>query len=149
MDASPPDLERRRRRQRRRALIGWIGGALGVAAIVATLIVGGGSDGRRSVDVPYGEVMTSAQYEAIHGGEEDAEVLGRLDKSGRPERLTEPYVLQLFPPPGEDVYCTYWEFTDEPEIFARLCFSRSNGELVNKERHSLFQPPPAVGGHIV
>ncbi len=76
----------------------------------------------------------------IHLGEEDAVVLERLVESGRPERLTEPYVLDLFPPREEGEYCTYFEFSDMPRIFARLCFSESSGELVGKRKHDVFHP---------
>src|ERR1700761_7074330 len=114
-----PDSDRYRRRQRRRALIGWIGGLLGVAAFVVLVIVGSGeSHPRRVFSVPYGETMTSDDYALIEEGEEDAVVLERLGASGRPERLTEPYVLELFPPREEGTACTYWEFSDEPQIFA-------------------------------
>jgi hypothetical protein len=139
------DPERYRRKQRRRALIGWFGGLLAAAAFVLAVVFGvGETDHRRRFRVPYGEVMTSRDYGEIATGEEDAVVLERLDQSGRPERLTETYVLVLFPRREEDVYCTYWEFSDQPQIFARLCFSRSNGELVLKEKNSVFHP--LIGG---
>jgi hypothetical protein len=37
-------------------------------------------------------------------------------------------------------YCTYFEFSDDPKIFARLCFSSSSGELVEKRKHDVFKP---------
>jgi hypothetical protein len=133
MAVSPGDPDRYRRQQRRRAAIGC-GTALVVIAFVALSAVFGDDGGQRpkALHVPYGETMTSAEYEAIDEGEGLAEVLERLGKSGRPEGLTEDYVLVLFSPPAEDVVCSYWEFSDEPEIFARLCFDRSDDDLVQK-----------------
>jgi hypothetical protein len=146
----PIDPERYRRRQRRRALVGWSVGLLSVALIVVA--VGLSADEtrhHRAFEVPYGEVMTSRDYAEISTGEEDAVVLERLDESGRPERLTEPYVLALFPPREEGVYCTYWEFSDKPRIFARLCFSTSNGELVQKRKHDVLHPPIVEPGRMI
>jgi hypothetical protein len=129
----PSELDHYRRQQRRRALIGW-GGALTAIVLVALGVILGGDDQQRreTVLVPYGETMTSAEYGAIGEDEDQAEVLQRLGKSGRPESLTEGYVLVLFPPHSEDVSCSYWEFSDEPQIFARLCFDSSDGHLVQK-----------------
>jgi hypothetical protein len=84
--------------------------------------------------------MTAHDFTEIHLGEEDAVVLERLAESGRPERLVEPYVLVLFPPRKEGTYCTYFEFSDDPKIFARFCFSSSSGELVEKLKHDVFKP---------
>jgi hypothetical protein len=145
---SDPDAYRKR--QRRRALVGWIGGLLAVGALVVLMFAGGGSHHqRRSFKVPYGEIMTSKDYAEIHVGEEDADVLEGLGATGRPEGLTEQYVLVLFPPAAEDVYCTYWEFSDKPQIFARLCFSRSTGELVQKLKHSVLHPLTGQQGQVV
>jgi hypothetical protein len=148
MTAASLDPDAYRRRQRRRALIGWLGGVLVAAGIVVALVLGGDSH-RRGADVPYGEVMSSHDYEDVHQGEEEATVLERLGGTGRPERLTEEYVRDLFPPAGEEVTCTYWEFTDEPEIFARLCFARDGGELVEKRKHTLFHARPGGAGQMV
>ncbi len=133
MAVPPADPDGYRRRQRRRAAIGWIGG-LGVVVLFVLAAVLGGEDQQRpgAFAVPYGETMTSAEYEAIGEGEGEAEVLERLGKSGRPEGLTEDYVLILFPPHADDATCSYWQFDDEPQIFARLCFDRADGELVEK-----------------
>jgi hypothetical protein len=145
MSTSPTDPEGYRSRQRRRALIGWFGGFLAIAAFVVLLVVGGNDQQqRRTLKVPYGDVMTSRDYDEIHLGEGDVAVLERLVKTGRPEKLTKEFVLVLFPPAPVDAYCVYWEFSDEPQIFARLCFAKDDGELVEKRRHSVRHPP--VGG---
>jgi hypothetical protein len=140
-----------RRRQRRRALIGWFGGFAAIAGIVAVAIASGsGSEQRKPFKVPYGETMTSSQYAQIEEGEQAADVLeGLLDASGRPERLTKEYVLVLFPPAEAGLYCSYWEFTDEPRIFARLCFSPSTGELVQKLKNSVLHPLTGRQGQVV
>jgi hypothetical protein len=143
MAIPPTDPEAYRRRRRRRALIGWIGGFVALAAFVVLVVVGaGGADHeRRTIKVPYGDVMTSRDFGEIHLGEEDVVVLERLVETGRPEKLTKEFVLVLFPPVPEDAYCVYWEFSDEPQIFARLCFATDNGELVDKRKHSVLHPP--------
>jgi hypothetical protein len=147
--ASEPRADDYRRRQRRRALIGWIGGLLAVAAIVALVVTspgGGTSAPRAHYEGPYGETMTSGDFESIEDGEEEVTVLSHLGGSGRPESLTKPYVLILFPPRAEEDVCTYWEFTDEPQIFARLCFDKSSGDLDQKLKHDVLRPPGGVGG---
>lgn len=145
MQTPPRDPEGYRRRQRRRALIGWFGGFLAIAAFVVLIAVGGSDHHeRRIVKVPYGDVMTSHDFEEVHLGEEDVVVLERLAESGRPENLTKEFVLVLFPPVPEGAYCVYWEFSDEQEIFARLCFAKDGGEMVDKRKHSVLHPP--VGG---
>jgi hypothetical protein len=139
-----------RRRQRRRALVGWLGGFAALAAFVALVAIGGGDDHeRRTLKVPYGDVMTSRDFDEIHLGEEDVVVLERLVETGRPEKLTKDFVLVLFPPVPEDAYCVYWEFSDEPQIFARLCFATDNGELVDKRKHSVLHPPVGGQGTVV
>jgi hypothetical protein len=113
-----------------------------VVVLIAVLVAfsGGEAHHRQEFKVPYGETMTAKDYTEIHLGEKDRVVLERLVESGRPERLTEPYVLDLFPPREEGDYCTYFEFSDVPRIFARLCFSESSGELVQKKKHDVFHP---------
>jgi hypothetical protein len=143
------DPQRYRRRRRRRAVIGWAGAVLVAVALVLVVALRGNDVQRRHFKVPYGEEMTAADFAEIKTGEEDAVVLERLDESGRPEGLTEPYVLVLFPPREEGVYCTYWEFSDKPRIFARLCFSTSNGELVQKRKHDVLHPPIVEPGRMI
>jgi hypothetical protein len=149
MDAPPSEPDRHRRQQRRRAFIGWGGALVAIALVVLGAVVGGDDQQQReTVSVPYGETMTSGEYEAIGEGEEQAEVLERLDKSGRPESLTEDYVLVLFPPRSEGVACSYWEFSDAPQIFARLCFDRSDGQLVQKLERDVHERIEAGEGAI-
>jgi hypothetical protein len=145
MSTSPTDPEGYRRRQRRRALIGWFGGFLAIVAFFVLIAVSGGDHHeRRIVKVPYGDVITSHDFEEVHLGEEDVVVLERLAQSGRPENLTKEFVLVLFPPVPEGAYCVYWEFSDEQQIFARLCFSTDDGEMVDKRKHNVLHPP--IGG---
>jgi hypothetical protein len=134
------DPARYRRRRRRRAVIAWGTAVITAGTFVVFVAMRGDEVERQHFKVPYGEVMTASDYAEIKTGEEDAVVLERLDQSGRPEGLTEPYVLALFPPREEGVYCTYWEFSDQPQIFARLCFSSSNGELTQKLKNSVLNP---------
>jgi hypothetical protein len=146
---SAPDAYRRG--QRRRALIGWIGGLAALVAVGVAIASssGSGPTGPKPFKVPYGEMMTSAQYAQIEEGEQAADVLeGLLDATGRPETLTKPYVLVLFPPAEEGLACTYWEFSDKPEIFARLCFSPSTGELEQKLKNSVLHPLTGHQGQV-
>jgi hypothetical protein len=138
----PSDPEQYRRRQRRRALIGWVGGVGVIAAVVLVVVLGGGGSHRpREFRVPYGETMTAKDYTEIHQGEEAADVLGELlGQTGRPETLTKEYVLVLFPPAEAGLACTYWEFSDQPQIFARLCFDPATGELVQKLKNNVLHP---------
>jgi hypothetical protein len=142
MATATSDPENYRRRQRRRALIGWIGGVGVIAAVVLVIVLGGGgSHGPRPFKVAYGETMTAKDYTEIHEGEEAADVLGEfLGETGRPETLTKEYVLALFPPAEAGLACTYWEFSDQPRIFARLCFDPNTGELVQKLKNSVLHP---------
>jgi hypothetical protein len=55
--------------------------------------------------------------------------------------LTKRYVRILFPPVPDGAYCHYWEFSDEPQFFARLWFSTNDGEMVEKHKHSVLQLP--------
>ncbi len=154
MSFQPPDPESIRRQQRRRAWIGWGTGVALIVLIVLGIVVGSGGDsvevnaefGRaRVANVPYGETMTSAQYDAINEGESEAAVLEGLNATGRPEEATLPYVLALFPPPASSDVCTYWEFSDEPAIFARLCFDHNSGELTSKLDGNVHGAPPGQG----
>lgn len=120
-------------------------------AVAALLVALGGSDHhqRRTIKVQYGDVMTARDFGEIHLGEEDVVVLERLAETGRPEKSTKEYVLVLFPPVPDGAYCVYWEFSDEPQIFARLCFDRDDGELVDKRKHSVLHPPVGGQGTVV
>jgi hypothetical protein len=150
MSTPPTDPESYRGRQRRRALIGWIVGFAVVGAVFGLVAVGGGDHHqRRTIKVQYGDVMTARDFGEIHLGEEDVVVLERLAETGRPEKFTKEYVLVLFPPVPDGAYCVYWEFSDEPQIFARLCFDRDDGELVDKRKHSVLHPPVGGQGTVV
>jgi hypothetical protein len=111
---------------------------------------GSGTDQQpRPFKVPYGEMMTSGQYAEIDEGDQAADVLeGLLDATGRPEGLTKPYVLDLFPPAEAGLACSYWEFSDKPQVFARLCFSPSTGELEQKLKNSVQRPLTGRQGEI-
>jgi hypothetical protein len=142
MPTRPIDPESYRRRQRRRALIGWVGGFALLAAFVALIAVGGRTEHhRRLIKVAPGDLMTSHDFEEVHLGEEDVVVLERLAQTGRPEEFTKEYVLDLFPSVPEGAYCVYWEFSDEPQIFARTCFDKDDGEMIEKSRHNVLHPP--------
>ncbi len=144
----PADPERYRRQQRRRGVLGWLVGVGFIALAVLSIVLGAGETHHLEevVAVPPGEIMTSSQYDEIETGESQADVLTHLGKAGRPEDLTEGYVLVLFPPASDDVQCTYWEFSDEPEIFARLCFDREGGQLVEKQDANVHSGLPAGAG---
>jgi hypothetical protein len=45
--------------------------------------------------------------------------------------------VRLFPPAEDGVSCSYWEISDSFEEVARICFSDSDGHLVQKLEHSL------------
>jgi hypothetical protein len=141
MVAAPSDPERPRRQRRTRMLIGLLGALVAIGVVV--LLAAGGGDGsdheRELVQVPYGETMSASEYAVIDEGESEAQVLDRLDKTGRPEAATKSYVLVLFPNPKAEDACTYWEFSDEPQIFAQLCFDRDSGELVSKRDANVHQ----------
>jgi hypothetical protein len=141
MATQTPDPDSTRRTQRRRAVIGWGGALIVIAVVVLGIVLGSGSGGSsrdveaehaRIAKIPYGETMTSGQFGAIEPGESEADVLEGLGATGRPEKRTLPFVLILFPAPPSGEFCTYWEFSDEPEVFARLCFDDESGELSSK-----------------
>jgi hypothetical protein len=140
--AVPADPKRHRRQQRRRALIGWLGGLAIVAFFVVAAILGG--DGRREPEpIPAHEAglldyhMTSAEYDGLRAGENEATVLDRLGKIGLPESETQIGFIQLFPAHDEAVVCSYWEISDAEYIVARLCFTRGDGVLLHKLRRDL------------
>lgn len=152
MAIAPGDPQRYRRQQRRRAVVGWLVGLGAFGLVVLALAVGAADQQVQEslIAVPYGDTMTSAQYEAIAEGEDQTAVLDRLGATGRPEALTAEYVLVLFPRHGADVECSYWEFSDEPAIFARLCFDREDGDLVDKRDADVHGGAPGPGdGNLV
>jgi hypothetical protein len=123
-----------RRRQRRRAIIAW--GTLGI--IVALIVVGivfGGSD-KSSDGGPAGQIfgyeMSSLQYKSLHKGEGELAVIKALGGGGIHEDEVEEVELHLFPPPPADSNCSFWKLSDAPDHLVRLCFSDTEGVLLQK-----------------
>lgn len=124
-----------RRRQRRRAAIAW--GTLGV--VVALIVVGIVAGGDRDGSAPQTQIqlftweMSSAQYEQLHKGEHEPAVLKRLGSTGIQEDEVEQIdLLRLFPPPPPGSTCNFWKLSDAPDHLVRLCFSDSEGVLLEK-----------------
>jgi hypothetical protein len=124
-----------RRRQRRRATIAW--GTLGVVvALIALGLVFGGEDDSSG---PQPQIhlftweMSSAQYEQLHKGEGEPAVVKQLGSSGiHEDEVEEADLLHLFPPPPRGSTCSFWKLSDAPDHLVRLCFSESEGILLQK-----------------
>jgi len=130
-----PDLYRRR--QRRRATIGWSFLGLVVAA-VALGVIFGGSEGHqrptpgRSFQI-FSSAMTAEQYEGLHKGESEQQVLRALKSVGLGEEEVEGAELSgLFPVQPEGSTCAFWTLSDAPGHLVRLCFSDPEGVLLQK-----------------
>lgn len=138
MALSPADPARHRRQLRRRALIGWLGGGAVFALLVLAVALGGAEKRYEVTTIPahsagfFDYHMSSAQFEALHTGETEEEVLAALGKVGLPEGETKIVFIRLFPPHDESLVCSYWEISDAPFEIARLCFSRPGGILRQK-----------------
>ena len=131
------DRDLYRRRQRRRAIIAWSSVGLLIVAIALGAIFGG-SDGHQSTNAGrpfqlFSSEMTSEQFEAIHEGESESQVLLALQSVGLQEDQVESSELPgLFPARPRHSTCSYWTLSDAPGHLVRLCFSDPEGVLVQK-----------------
>jgi hypothetical protein len=133
------DRELYRRRQRRRAIVAWSTLGLLVAAVALGAIFGGG-DGHDSSTAPstgaaalFASEMTSRQYEGLHRGEEESQVLGRLHSVGLQEdEVGGSGLAGLFTPPPAGSTCSFWTLSDAAGHFVRLCFGDPSGLLLEK-----------------
>jgi hypothetical protein len=124
-----------RRGQRRRAIIAW--GTLGVVAGLIVLGIAFGGGDKRSGPVPtihlFTWEMSSTQYQQLHTGEAEPAILKQLGSTGiREDEVEEVDLLRLFPPPPQGATCNFWKLSDAPDHLVRLCFSESEGVLIQK-----------------
>jgi hypothetical protein len=124
-----------RRRQLRRALIAW--GTLGVVAALVVLGIVFGGDAKDSGSGPtihlFTWEMSSEQYKQLHKGEGELAVLKQLGSTGiHEDEVEEVDLLHLFPPPPRGSTCNFWKLSDAPDHLVRLCFSESEGVLLEK-----------------
>jgi hypothetical protein len=134
VDASA-DQKLYRRGQRRRAIIAW--GTLGVIVALIVLGIALGSEDKNGSPGPTIQVhayeMSSLQYKQLHKGEGELAVVKQLGGIGLHEdEVEEADVLHLFPPPPPGATCNFWQLSDAPDHLVRLCFSESDGVLVQK-----------------
>jgi hypothetical protein len=134
MDATPgKTADPYRRQQRRRGIVAWVTAVVCVGLFAAAVIAGGNEESRvHEHPNPFGYSMTAKQYAALRPGLEEQIFVNRLEQTGLPENLTKDRYVRLFPPHGEDVLCSYWEIAGRPGVVARVCFSSSEGRLVQK-----------------
>jgi hypothetical protein len=133
--AAQPTIQRRQ--QRRRAIIAWSTAAVVVALFAIGGILGGDEEGGgEDPHGAFGYSMTADQYDALHPGLAESDVVDRLQQTGLPENLTNGRYVLLFPPHSEDVVCSFWEISDRPEYVARICFSDPEARLVQKLQRS-------------
>jgi hypothetical protein len=137
---SPPERGRARelyrRRQRRRAIVAWSVAGLLVVAVGFVAAFGGEAEEHRTLTSLPGlfvSEMSSSQYELIHKGQDESQVLGRIGAPGEEEsEVEDPEILQLFPPQPSGSVCNFWKLSDAPEHLVRLCFSEPRGVLLQK-----------------
>jgi hypothetical protein len=130
-----PGVEVYRRRQRRRAIIAWSVASLLVIAIGSAIAFGGEEEG--SSPLPnvnlFSSEMSSSQYDQIHKGQGEQQVINRLGSVGVQEaEAKETGVSELFPAPPQSSICSFWKLSDAPGHLVRLCFSDPQGVLVEK-----------------
>lgn len=127
-----------RRQQRRRAIIAWVAGGLTIVFFVLSAIFG--SEQRVEETEPPGTAgysMSSAEYDSLEPGIDREEFSERVDNVGLPEDHVAVEYRRLFPPPADDVSCSFWAISDRFEEIARVCFSEADGHLVDKLEHEL------------
>jgi hypothetical protein len=130
------DRDLYRRRQRRRAIIAWSVAGLVIAAVALGVILDATEDKTTTLAPPihiFSSEMTSEQYEGIHKGESESQVLIRLHSVGLQEDQLESTELPgLFPVRPPHSSCSYWTLSDAPGHLVRLCFSDPQGVLLQK-----------------
>jgi hypothetical protein len=131
------DRDLYRRRQRRRAIIAWsVAGLVIVGVALAAILGGSEADRSTAVGRPFqlfSSEMTAEQFEAIHEGESESQVLLALQSVGLQEDQLEGSELSsLFPDRPQHSTCSYWALSDAPGHLVRLCFSDPEGVLVQK-----------------
>ena len=131
------DRERYRRRQRRRGIIAW--SVLGLLIVVVGLSVAfGGNSSSSTVDATslaglFPAEMSSSQYERIHKGQGESEVLQEVAVPGEVEsEVADAELLALFPPQPSGSSCRFWGLSDAPGHLVRLCFTETGGSLEQK-----------------
>jgi hypothetical protein len=124
-----------RRRQRLRAIIAWSTLVLVAAAVAAGIAFGGGGESAGSGPLVhlFSWEMSSDQYERLHKGEREMAVLQQVGTAGLQEdEVQEGDLLRMFPPPPHGSSCSFWKLSDAPDHLVRLCFSDSEGVLLQK-----------------
>lgn len=131
------DRERYRRRQRRRGIIAW--SVLGLLVVAVGLAVAfGGNETHSEFDSSslaglFPAEMSSSQYERIHKGQGESEVLQEVAAPGEVEsEVADAELLQLFPPQPSGSSCRFWGLSDAPGHLVRLCFTETGGSLEQK-----------------
>ncbi len=134
------DRERYRRRQRRRGIIAW--SAFALVAVFVVLIVVGSAVGTNHSDSTgdatsltglFPAEMSSSQYEQIHKGQSESQVLQTVAVPGEVEtEVADAELLQLFPPAPSGTSCRFWALSDAPGHLVRLCFAESGHALEQK-----------------
>ncbi len=133
-----PEVDRQlyRRQQRRRALIAWSVAGLVIAA-AALIVAFGATEDRDTTTAPrslhlFSSEMSFEQFEAIHKGEDESQVLLGLQSVGLQEDELGASDLSLFPARPQGSTCSYWSLSDAPGHLVRLCFSDPEGVLLEK-----------------